>query len=755
MNIGSLSVKMGLVTVEWDQATAKVKQQAKDLQKSLNDLTENVKTLYGHWKTLGGALGAGALGMATLLHTTLEFANSIKDLSEGFGISIAKTLQFRDALKTSGVNAEGASKMMSTLFGKIDDATKGNEVAIAQFERMGISFKELVQLSPEQAINRIFKALQEGTLNNFEKVKLIKEFLGKAGIGANIEEISKKLNMSVSTYTAYADSIKKVGEVSDNLKTSTDNLKIAFASMIAPLTREGTISIEQFKAALVAMTTVAVVGGLITIAETIGKIIIFLKEGAKLQAAITAMSGGKGLAQLAAGAAAYLLALKAFDLEKENEAKTVTGKLPGAENQAEKDAKLKAAEGNRRELIAGGAKIALLKEQLRLIKLEGELKVKSLDMDKYAFQLQEVEITRQREIAAAKNQAAQALNKENLSQAQKNLIGGEQSKAQEIANEKAKQARAFIEASREKELKTIERQINFQQKLYEFDKDAVEFELEKVYLRENTIKLRQEEFNKTRKIAELNNQIEESRAKNGAGSIYEKDKLRIESLIEDEKYLSSLRKENLKQEEFRRTNFKEGWNATIRKFAQDTEEYGKLAGDMFSSAIGNMNNAIDTFVRTGKFSFKDFAKSVIQDILAMIIKFQAMQLVMAGMRGLGFGNFGLPTGSVTIGSMGSPGSALAGSGFMPTAAGGGMIDGPTLVGENGPELFIPQRSGTVIPNAQMSSMGGSQPSTVINGPYIASMSAIDTQSAAQFLAKNKNSVWSANQSAARGLPTNR
>jgi hypothetical protein len=47
------------------------------------------------------------------------------------------------------------------------------------------------------------------------------------------------------------------------------------------------------------------------------------------------------------------------------------------------------------------------------------------------------------------------------------------------------------------------------------------------------------------------------------------------------------------------------------------------------------------------------------------------------------------------------------------------------------------------------------PQVVYNGPYIANMSAIDTQSAAQFLAKNKEAVWGANQSAQRSLPQSR
>jgi hypothetical protein len=50
---------------------------------------------------------------------------------------------------------------------------------------------------------------------------------------------------------------------------------------------------------------------------------------------------------------------------------------------------------------------------------------------------------------------------------------------------------------------------------------------------------------------------------------------------------------------------------------------------------------------------------------------------------------------------------------------------------------------------------GDGPQVVYNGPYIANMQAIDTQSATQFLAKNKQAVWSAHQSAQRSLPQSR
>jgi hypothetical protein len=79
-----------------------------------------------------------------------------------------------------------------------------------------------------------------------------------------------------------------------------------------------------------------------------------------------------------------------------------------------------------------------------------------------------------------------------------------------------------------------------------------------------------------------------------------------------------------------------------------------------------------------------------------------------------------------------------------------------MVGENGPELFVPQSGGAIVPTQRLGEGGSMGGQTInYNGPYIASMSAIDTQSGAQFLARNKQAVWSANQSASRSAPVSR
>lgn len=176
------------------------------------------------------------------------------------------------------------------------------------------------------------------------------------------------------------------------------------------------------------------------------------------------------------------------------------------------------------------------------------------------------------------------------------------------------------------------------------------------------------------------------------------------------------------------------------------EELKRLQ-DMNQSVFNNMGNAIDNFVRTGKLSFKDLTRSIIQDLISIAMKAQMMSMFK------GFNFFGPSSGGAPVGDFGGPSMAAA----PVFAANGASADAgqPFYVGEQGPELFVPQGAGTIMPNKMVGAMSNNQPQVVYNGPYIANMSAIDTQSATQFLAKNKQTIWAVNQSAQRSLPVSK
>jgi hypothetical protein len=71
----------------------------------------------------------------------------------------------------------------------------------------------------------------------------------------------------------------------------------------------------------------------------------------------------------------------------------------------------------------------------------------------------------------------------------------------------------------------------------------------------------------------------------------------------------------------------------------------------------------------------------------------------------------------------------------------------SVVGEKGPELFVPRTAGTVIPNNQLG--GGSQ---TINNNYVYNVSAIDARSVATFFAENRKTMLGTIQMAQKELP---
>jgi hypothetical protein len=191
--------------------------------------------------------------------------------------------------------------------------------------------------------------------------------------------------------------------------------------------------------------------------------------------------------------------------------------------------------------------------------------------------------------------------------------------------------------------------------------------------------------------------------------------------------------------------FEYGWKKAFASYAENATNYAKLGEQAFVSVTSNMESALDKFVQTGKLNFKELAASIIQDLIKIQLKAQATKL---------FGSLGIGDFFGSIFSSGGGGGAFTHSIF---SAGGNELGAgqASMVGENGPEMFIPKSAGTIVPNHSINSLMGGGGQVVYNGPYIASMSAIDTQSGIQFLAKNKTAVWSANQSAQRSLPQSR
>jgi len=165
----------------------------------------------------------------------------------------------------------------------------------------------------------------------------------------------------------------------------------------------------------------------------------------------------------------------------------------------------------------------------------------------------------------------------------------------------------------------------------------------------------------------------------------------------------------------------------------------KATQRVYDAVFGNMEKALENFVRTGKLSFKDLARSIIQDLILIQLKASATMLFNSFLRTMGF-SFGSASG----------GTITGGSGLIPRAYGGSVNAGTSyMVGEKGPEMFVPRTSGTIVPNNALSSVGGSQ---VINNYNI---QAIDVKSFEDRIMGSSTAVWAANAYANKSLAIGR
>lgn len=172
--------------------------------------------------------------------------------------------------------------------------------------------------------------------------------------------------------------------------------------------------------------------------------------------------------------------------------------------------------------------------------------------------------------------------------------------------------------------------------------------------------------------------------------------------------------------------------------------------DINQAVFQSMTQAIQAFLITGKFSFKNFTAALVANILQI----QAQWFALSMMKGFGsvFGGMNVGTAMNYGTNVGSQQTAMlaaqdAGIGAF---ASGGTITGPAIVGENGPELFIPSGSGTIVPNQRMGDYGGG--STNITNNYI---QAIDTKSFEDRLYGSNKAIWAANQYADKNIATSR
>jgi lambda family phage tail tape measure protein len=212
----------------------------------------------------------------------------------------------------------------------------------------------------------------------------------------------------------------------------------------------------------------------------------------------------------------------------------------------------------------------------------------------------------------------------------------------------------------------------------------------------------------------------------------------LDDIAEAYKKLNTVQSDNATKSYEATRTWSAGWKDAFTKYKEDAFNAADEAKTYFDTFTKGFEDAMVNFVQTGKLSFKDLANNMI----AEFTRVQSRKLL-AGLMGDGASS-----------STGLLDSMWGGVKKIFGFAEGGMppVGVPSLVGERGPELFIPRTAGTIIPNNQLGSLGGTV-NQVTNVNY--SIQAVDAASFRQMLARDPEFLYAVTEKGRSAIPSGR
>ena len=181
-----------------------------------------------------------------------------------------------------------------------------------------------------------------------------------------------------------------------------------------------------------------------------------------------------------------------------------------------------------------------------------------------------------------------------------------------------------------------------------------------------------------------------------------------------------------------------GWKKAFGEYKDNATNSARQAADAFNAVTSGLSTGIDKMVdhwidgtEKTKYTFEDMAKSIIANLIKIELQAAAAK-VFSSMGGSGGGGGG---GGV-LSSLWDWGKSLLGF----AAGGSPPLNQASMVGEQGPELFIPRQKGTIIPNG--TGLQSQQQNQPITNTYITNnIQAVDAKSVAQLFAENRKVLF--------------
>lgn len=221
--------------------TGKETEQAGD---QFQKIGEVLKTVGKAMATAAAAIGAGAVAAGKkiwdMANDTAAAGDTVDKMSQKLGLSAKAYQEWDYVLSQSGADIESMGAGFKSLTNLVDKATSGNDAAAASFEKLGISTKELKDMSREDIFALTVKRMQEMG-DTTDRAALANTIFGKSG-----QNLAPLLNQTAEATQDLKDKAHDLGfimsdeavDASVKFTDSMDTLKRTFEGVKNNITSE-------------------------------------------------------------------------------------------------------------------------------------------------------------------------------------------------------------------------------------------------------------------------------------------------------------------------------------------------------------------------------------------------------------------------------------------------------------------------------------------------------------------------------------
>lgn len=677
---------------------------------SLNNLQSKVGAVTGSFSKLQNVIGGLAIGTAIV--NAIRFADAIQDLSDATGIAVANVVGFGKALQGVGGNSEIAEKGILRLVSNIGAAAEGSAELQYAFGRVGVSLNDLATLSEQDILAKVISGL--GTISDkSEQAYLKQQLLGKEfrNVAVNGNALSESYAANTAAAQEHAAAITRAADAYDKFEKAVGAFKTGILIALEPLTTfvaaMDAKKIEEFGQALGSVLVVLVgVGGYFKLIKTAAVWVGELGLSASGAAAAFATWGIRlarffGWVGLIISALAALndIIKFAFDVDPIKELIDWTAKayksvkeFLGIKSEDTSEGTKKNTEAVKENSKANSEAGATAREVVDPFKTLRE-QISGL-ADDYA-RVNKANIDG---INLSTDLIGKSREESEVRKAVAELAKREADEIKKLTDQKAKltkeQQQAGLGAEIDKQIEKIKQQTAA-------DMEATETAILNSERRVNARKLEEFAINSQINVENQLQKIQDDIAKSTMSEIEKKqydilaaakarakaeidaEEIRRGSLLTDDeklKYYEAAKKGSdeliRKEKELydKSRQFSTGWAKAFKEYADNATNAAKQAERIFSKVTQGLEDMIVNFVKTGKFEWKDFVSSMLEELLRSQIQ-QVFAGILGGMSG-GMGGGGGILGALGGLFGGGGGGAARGSSpnspvFVSDVAGGG------------------------------------------------------------------------------------